>query len=76
MQAIRFSITGNTLTGPADYMRERGDALIANLATSATFGAFLQHSPDVNTALCVYLHTDYAAWQGEKQLSRVFSSFN
>jgi len=75
-QTPKFSIENKTLTGPADYMAERGSAIVDEILSGQrpTFDLFLTYSPTIETALCVYLQTDYAAWLGEKSLARRLGS--
>lgn len=64
----RFEIEGDVLRGPADYMRESGDARLAKIhaGTDLVFNAGLAQGSDVETALLVSLQTDFAAWHGMK----------
>jgi hypothetical protein len=65
----RFSLdpSTGTLEGPAEYLKERGDALVKAIldGTDAVFTATARYSPDVVTAILVRLQTDYAAWAGD-----------
>jgi hypothetical protein len=64
----RFSIDGSQLSGPAEYMKERGNAYVAEClaGTCAVFNYGLTASPDAETALLVALQTDYGAYAGMK----------
>ena len=75
-QTHKFRIENDTLTGPADYMAERGNAVVDEILSGKrpTFDLFLTYSPTPETALCVYLQTDYASWLGEKSLTRALES--
>jgi hypothetical protein len=66
--------TTGTLTGPAAYMREQGDAYLAETLAgkNEAFNRSAHFSPNVETALLVYLQTDYAAWAGARDLMRSF----
>lgn len=61
---------GPLLTGPSEYMKERGNKKLSEIDTSESFKHFLQFSPNAYMATCVWLQTDYAAWKGEKELMR------
>jgi hypothetical protein len=69
----RFSLdpSTGTLEGPAEYMKERGDALVKAIldGTDAVFTATARYSPDVVTAILVRLQTDYAAWLGMRSFA-------
>ncbi len=66
----RFTLDGNTLTGPQQYMREQGDARLANMlaGNDPVFNASAHLSPNIETAILVWLQTDYAAWAGAQEL--------
>jgi hypothetical protein len=68
----RFSIDGTRISGPAEYMRERGDARLHKLLAGqdALFNACAHWSPDTETAILVWLQTDFAAWLGMRDLRR------
>jgi len=69
--AKNFSIENGTLSGPADYMTERGNAKIDEILAGKipSFSIFLENTPTVEQALVVWLQTDYAAYLGDKQLA-------
>lgn len=59
-----------TVTGPAEYMREAGNARLRSIeaGTDVVFNAGaggLSPSPEV--ALLVSLQTDFAGWKGSRQ---------
>ena len=66
--AGRFSFdpTTGTVSGPAEYMKERYSARIAEIQagrdTVANMG--MAHHGDTVLAVLVSLQTDFAAWQG------------
>ncbi len=66
-----FNEATGTLTGPADYMREQGDAkLDAILAgKDEAFNMSAHYSPNIPTAVLVHLQTDYAGWRGTRELT-------
>ncbi len=63
-----FSYDGTTLSGPAAYMTEQGDAKVAAIlaGTDVVFNMGLDLSPDPITAFLVALQTDYAGWKGSR----------
>lgn len=66
----RFTLTSDdSLLGPADYMREQGnaklDAMIAG--NDPAFNIALNYQPDYRRCLLVMLQTDYAGWKGMRQ---------
>lgn len=62
----QFTLEGNSISGPAEYMREQGNAFIDKClkGESIVFNVGLTHSPDPETALLVAVQTDYAGWKG------------
>ncbi len=66
----RFTLDGTTLTGPQRYMREQGDARLAKMLAGEdpVFNASAHLSPNIETAILVWLQTDYAAWAGMQEL--------
>lgn len=66
----RFSHDAGTVRGPADYMRERGNAKLAEIEAGrcvvVSYGVANGHDPV--TTILVALQTDYAAWRGMQQL--------
>lgn len=66
-----FTLEGGALSGPAEYMREQGDALVAKCLAgeSVVFNVGLTRSPDAETALLVTLQTDYAGYLGMKRFN-------
>lgn len=67
-----FSIDGDVLTGPAEYMQQQGDARLASIlaGTDLLYNYAIEHdlSPDRETAILVSLQTAYAAWAGLRDL--------
>lgn len=62
----------NTLEGPAEYMREQGDAKASRMlaGTDPGFNAILAGAPagsDIITVFLVGLQTDYAGWKGARE---------
>lgn len=68
--AGQFKIEGNTISGPAEYMREQGNAYLEKIlkGESVAFNMSAHLSPNVQTAICVFMQTDYAGWLGMKGL--------
>jgi hypothetical protein len=66
---FQFDPSTSTVAGPADYMSERGSALLDAIlnGTDRMFNASRHFSPDVVTAILVRLQTDYAAFAGQRQ---------
>lgn len=72
----RFSFDPATseVTGPAAYMRERGNERLRSIeaGTDVVFNMGVIHSPSIEVAILVSLQTDFAGWRGQKQMeSRV-----
>ncbi len=70
LQVGPFELNDGILRGPADYMREHGNALVdAIFAGQDTIYNTTAHlSPNVETAILVRLQTSYAGWLGMKQV--------
>lgn len=66
----RFTIEGETVTGPAQYMKEQGNAKLERICAGRdqVFNMSAHLSPDVETAILVHLQTDYAGWKGAHDL--------
>ena len=66
----RFTYENGSISGPRQYMEEQGSALLARIEAGqeATFNATCQLSPDIITAILVWLQTDFAGWLGRKEL--------
>lgn len=67
----RFSIEGSTFTGPQEYMAEQGNARLERILSGndSLFNATAYLSPDLETAILVWMQTDYAAWAGARELT-------
>lgn len=65
-----YDAESGTLTGPVEYLKEQGDALLARIKAGNSVvyntGISLGHDP-VKTIL-VALQTDFAGWLGNRQL--------
>lgn len=86
----RFTYEDGVVTGPADYMKERGNARLRSIeaGTDVVFnvgmgldpypGSWLKvdgpQSPNAETAILVSLQTDYAGYLGEKQMEAALAS--
>ena len=59
-----------TVSGPAQYMRDQGNAKLAAICAGRdeAFNLSAGYSPDVVTAILVALQTDFAGWLGYQQL--------
>lgn len=59
-----------SLEGPAQYLQEQGNAFLTALldGTNAAFNMSAHLSPDIETAVLVFLQTDYAGWKGVRDL--------
>jgi hypothetical protein len=64
-----FTLADGILSGPQDYMIERGNALTDRILAGedTIYNLTASQSPDVETAVLVRLQTDYAGWLGLKQ---------
>jgi hypothetical protein len=64
----KFSFAGQSISGPAKYMREKGSAKIDSITSGndAGFNAMMQVDPsaDMVRLVMVALQTDYAGWIG------------
>ena len=65
----KFTYAEGKLTGPRDYMIEQGNAKLDQILAGkdATFNHSAHHSPDIVTAILVWMQTDFAAWRGYKE---------
>ena len=72
----RFELEDGILSGPAQYMAERGDTLVDAIfaGEDMIFNTTAHLSPNIETALLVRLQTDYAGWLGMKQVEGWLSS--
>jgi hypothetical protein len=66
----RFTIDGETISGPAEYMREQGNARLDRILAGkdTVFNLSSHLSPDVETAVLVALQTDFAGWLGAREM--------
>lgn len=66
----RFSIEGETFSGPAEYMKQQGNAKLDKILAGkdVVFNMCCDKSPDIETAILVSMQTDYAGWIGAQQL--------
>lgn len=71
--AGRFTFDTETqvLSGPAEYMKERGNVRLARILAGqdVLFNTTAYLSPDAETAILVSLQTDYAAYCGEREMA-------
>jgi hypothetical protein len=70
--AGRFTIENDSIEGPGDYMKEKGNVLLDKiLAGNDTIFNMTSHlSPSIEMAVCVRLQTDYAGYVGMKQAEK------
>lgn len=70
-----FSITAGVVSGPAEYMREQGNAKLRSIESGAdvVFNTGIMLSPDIETAVLVSLQTNYAGWKGARMMRRLRS---
>lgn len=68
----RFTLDDNTVTGPGEYMIERGNALLDAIEAGddTMFNLTAHLSPSAEMAVLVRLQTDFAGWLGQQQLLR------
>ena len=68
--AGKFTIDGDSIQGPGDYMTEKGNALLDKIldGKDTIFNMTSHLSPNIEMAVCVRLQTDYAGWMGMKQV--------
>lgn len=69
LQVGEFTLNDGILSGPADYMREQGNAVVDAIfaGEDAIYNTTAHLSPNVETAILVRLQTSYAGWLGLKQ---------
>lgn len=66
----QFTYANGQLSGPAEYMREQGNARVDSIlaGTDVLFNMGREFQPDSVTLLLVTLQTDYAGWKGTREL--------
>lgn len=73
--AFKYDPEAKSLAGPADYMRERGDAKLEEIlagksaVVNAGFSVAAEGKHATETLVLVALQTDYAGWLGLKRLA-------
>ncbi|MFH1664893.1 MAG: hypothetical protein ABIA77_01980 [Candidatus Omnitrophota bacterium] len=67
--AGKFTIDGDSIFGPGNYMRDKGNDLIDSIlaGNDTIFNMTAHYSPSTEMAVCVRLQTDYAGYLGMKQ---------
>lgn len=67
-----FTYENGVLTGPVEYMAERGNARLDRILSGqdAVFNFGCTRAPSVEQAILVSLQTDYAGWKGMRGLCR------
>lgn len=65
----------STISGPAEYMRERGNDRIDRIAAGldTVFNFALREHRDQDMAVLVSIQTDYAGWKGMRQIRAIGS---
>ena len=65
----RFRYEDGKLYGPEAYMLEQGNKKLDNIlaGNDALFNQSAHYSPDIVTAILVWMQTDFAAWKGYKE---------
>ena len=58
-----------TFTGPKLYMQDQGNAKLDQILVGehTLFNQMAHMSPDIETAIMVWMQTDYAEWLGMQQ---------
>jgi hypothetical protein len=73
-----FTYEDGTVTGPAEYMKERGNTRLKKILDGEdhVFNAGARFSPMTSTEklVLVSLQTDYAGWKGTRELLKRFES--
>lgn len=73
-----FTYADGVVSGPAEYMRERGNDRIERIlaGTCSAFAAGVRFGAGVDTATLVLtsLQTDYAGWKGLRSMVARFRS--
>jgi len=66
----RFTYKGGAITGPAQYLEDRGIALLETIKAGQdpVFNKTWHKSPDIITALLVRLQNDYTGWHGVMEM--------
>lgn len=66
----RFTIEDGTLIGPAEYMKEQGNAKLDKILAgkNTIFNMTSHQSPNIETAILVHLQTDFAGWLGMREV--------
>ncbi len=70
LQVGAFELNDGILSGPADFMREQGNALVDAIfaGEDPIYNTTAHLSPNVETAILVRLQTSYASWLGMRQV--------
>lgn len=67
-----FTYDGKTVSGPEQYMKERGSAKLDSICSGndVGFNAMMACRPggDLETLVLVALQTNYAGWKGTRSL--------
>ena len=66
----KFKYADGKLSGPESYMLEQGNKKLDSVlaGNDALFNQSAHYSPDLITAILVWMQTDYAAWKGYKEV--------
>jgi hypothetical protein len=69
-QLFKIDLTKGTFSGPKQYMEEQGNNRLDQILTGehTLFNQMSHLSPDPETAILVWMQTDYAEWLGAQQV--------
>lgn len=69
-KSFKIDLTKNTFTGPKLYMQDQGNTTLDQIMTGkhSMFNQMSHLSPDPETAILVWMQTDYAEWKGMQQI--------
>lgn len=73
LKNFSIDLVEGSFSGPKEYMNEQGNAKLDQILAGKceTFNATTHLSPDLATAILVWMQTDYAGWLGTRQLERL-----
>lgn len=61
-----FKVENGSFYGPAEFMKERGSQDLNTILAgkNQVFNSMASMSPNIETAICVFMQTYYAEWKG------------
>jgi hypothetical protein len=67
-----IDIEKGTFRGPSEYMKAQGNQYLADICSgkNEVFNMFSHESPNLETAIVVFMQTDYAGWKGFNEAQR------